>query len=232
MSTVAISIQGLRLRSASCAPSEEREAHRLPPPDADALLLERIAGGDQDAVAELYDRHARRAYGLALRVTADPTLAEDAVQEAFCAIWRRADSFRTSRGSATSWVLALVHHKSVDVVRREQARRRPRAPRGARPARAGDARAAGAGERRGPARPPRPGRASPQSSSGCSACCTSTGSPSARSQTSSACRSARSRAAPTWPWVPCAGPCARPADAPCATGRSGRLRVPEIEELS
>jgi RNA polymerase sigma-70 factor (ECF subfamily) len=128
MSTAAITLPGLRLRSASCAPSEEREAHRLPPPDADALLLERIARGDQDAVAELYDRHARRAYGLALRVTADPTLAEDAVQEAFCAIWRRADSFRASRGSATSWVLALVHHKAVDAVRREQARRRPLRP--------------------------------------------------------------------------------------------------------
>jgi RNA polymerase sigma-70 factor (ECF subfamily) len=128
MSTVAISLPGLRLHSASIAQSEERQAHRLPPPDPDALLLERIAGGDQDAVAELYDRHARRAYGLALRVTADPTLAEDAVQEAFCAIWRRADSFRTSRGSATSWLLALVHHKAVDVVRREQARRRPVRP--------------------------------------------------------------------------------------------------------
>jgi len=71
---------------------------------------------------------SRRRHGLALRVTADPTLAEDAVQEAFCAIWRRADSFRTSRGSATSWLLALVHHKAVDVVRREQARRRPVRP--------------------------------------------------------------------------------------------------------
>jgi RNA polymerase sigma factor (sigma-70 family) len=128
MSSVAISFPGLRMRSLSVESSEEREAHRLPPPDADALLLERIAGGDQDAVAELYDRHSRRAYALALRVTADPTLAEDAVQEAFCAIWRRAGSFRHSRGSATSWVLALVHHKSVDVVRREQARRRPVRP--------------------------------------------------------------------------------------------------------
>jgi RNA polymerase sigma factor (sigma-70 family) len=128
MTTAAISLPGLRLRSASITMPEEREAHRLSPPDTDALLLERIAGGDQDAVAELYDRHARRAYGLALRVTADPTLAEDAVQEAFCAIWRRAESFRASRGSATSWVLALVHHKSVDVVRREQARRRPVRP--------------------------------------------------------------------------------------------------------
>jgi RNA polymerase sigma factor (sigma-70 family) len=128
MTTAAISFPTLRMRSLCRETSEEREAHRLPPPDADALLLERIAGGEQDAVAELYDRHSRRAYALALRVTADPTLAEDAVQEAFCAIWRRADSFRHSRGSATSWVLALVHHKSVDVVRREQSRRRPVRP--------------------------------------------------------------------------------------------------------
>ena len=102
MTTAAIAVSALRLRSLSRDLSGEREAHGLPPQDADALLLERIARGDQDAVAELYDRHSRRAYGLALRVTADPTLAEDAVQEAFCAIWRRAESFRTSRGSATS----------------------------------------------------------------------------------------------------------------------------------
>jgi RNA polymerase sigma factor (sigma-70 family) len=128
MSTVAISVPGLRHRTACCAVTQEREAHHLPPLDPDALLLQRVARGDQDAVAELYDRHARRAYGLALRVTADPTLAEDAVQEAFCAIWRRATSFHPSRGSASSWVLALVHHKAVDVVRREQARRRPLRP--------------------------------------------------------------------------------------------------------
>src|SRR5215813_1491458 len=127
MSTAAISLPRVFTRRVS-ATVDEREAHRLPLPDPDALLIERIAGGDQDAVAELYDRHARRAYGLALRVTSDPTLAEDAVQEAFCAIWRRAESFRQSRGSASSWVLALVHHKAVDVVRREQARRRPLHP--------------------------------------------------------------------------------------------------------
>src|SRR3954468_1848860 len=126
-STVAIRLpQRALAQGATLTP--EREAREPPPPDPDALLLVRIADGDQSAVATLYDRHARTAYGLALRVTADATLAEDAVQEAFCAIWRRASSFRQSRGSATSWVLALVHHKSVDVVRREQPRRRPVRP--------------------------------------------------------------------------------------------------------
>src|SRR5262245_48371686 len=111
MSTAAISIRPRLLTRSTASTVSEREAHHLPPPDGDALLIERIAGGDQCAVAELYDRHGRTAYGLALRVTADPTLAEDAVQEAFYAVWRRAESFRRSRGSASSWVLALVHHK-------------------------------------------------------------------------------------------------------------------------
>src|SRR3954452_11862038 len=111
MTSAALSLRPRLLSRSAESMVDERETHRLPPPDGDAVLLERIARGDHTAVAALYDRLGRVAYGLALRVTADPTLAEDAVQEAFCAIWRRASSFRRSRGSATSWVLALVHHK-------------------------------------------------------------------------------------------------------------------------
>src|SRR5262249_18265312 len=62
---------------------------------------------------------------LALRVTADRGLAEDAVQEAFTAVWRRASTYVASRGSVRTWILGLVHHKAVDLVRREAARRRP-----------------------------------------------------------------------------------------------------------
>src|SRR3954447_16555566 len=120
------------------APGRSRSARSAAAPGAaDAILLRdadeaglvaRIARGDGAALAALYDRHGRPAYGLALRVTANPTLAEDAVQEAFCAVWRQASSFHRSRGTASSWLLSLVHHKAVDLVRREQARRRPLRP--------------------------------------------------------------------------------------------------------
>jgi RNA polymerase sigma-70 factor (ECF subfamily) len=63
------------------------------------------------------------AYGLALRVLRDPALAQDAVQDAFLAAWRTAASFDARRGNAQTWLLTLVHRRSVDLVRREERRR-------------------------------------------------------------------------------------------------------------
>jgi RNA polymerase sigma-70 factor (ECF subfamily) len=92
-------------------------------PRTDEELLAAIAAGDERALAELYDRLGRIAYGLALRVLRDPALAQDAVQDAFLGVWRTAASFDARRGKAQTWVLTLVHRRAVDVVRREDRRR-------------------------------------------------------------------------------------------------------------
>ena len=81
------------------------------------------ARSEESALAELYDRYGRAAYGLALRVLRDPALAEDAVQEAFLALWRTAARFVPERSKASTWILTLVHRRAVDAVRREQRRR-------------------------------------------------------------------------------------------------------------
>jgi RNA polymerase sigma factor (sigma-70 family) len=90
---------------------------------SDESLLARVAGGNEAALGELYDRFGRVAYGLALRVLRDDRLAEDAVQEAFLAVWRQAASYRPDRAKAQTWVLTLVHRRAVDLVRREERRR-------------------------------------------------------------------------------------------------------------
>ncbi len=81
-----------------------------------------VARSDENALAELYDRHGRVAFGLALRVLRDRNLAEDAVQEAFLAVWRTAGSFVPERAKASTWILMLVHRRAVDSVRREERR--------------------------------------------------------------------------------------------------------------
>jgi RNA polymerase sigma factor (sigma-70 family) len=86
-------------------------------------LLEAIAAGDDAALGALYDRFGRVAYGLALRILHDRALAEDAVQEAFLAIWRSADAYRRERSKPATWILTLVHRRAVDLVRREDRRR-------------------------------------------------------------------------------------------------------------
>jgi RNA polymerase sigma factor (sigma-70 family) len=95
---------------------------------ADEALVGRIVGGDQQALGELYDRYGRPAYSLARRICADDGIAEDVVQEVFLAFWRDPTRFDASRGSFGTWLLTLVHHKSVDAVRRESAIRRRTVP--------------------------------------------------------------------------------------------------------
>jgi RNA polymerase sigma factor (sigma-70 family) len=90
---------------------------------SDEALPALVARGDEAARAELDHRFGRVAYGLALRIVRDSTLAEDAVQDAFLAAWRTAVSFDPGRGKTSTWLLTLVHRRAVDVVRREERRR-------------------------------------------------------------------------------------------------------------
>jgi RNA polymerase sigma factor (sigma-70 family) len=90
---------------------------------SDEALVAAVAKADDSALAELYDRFGGAAYGLALRVVRDPSLAEDAVQEAFLQIWRSAARFEPDRARAGTWVLTFVHRRAVDLVRREERRR-------------------------------------------------------------------------------------------------------------
>ena len=90
---------------------------------SDEAVVALVARSDEVALAELYERYGRPAYGLALRVLRDESLAEDAVQEAFLAIWRGAARFVPERARASSWILTLVHRRAVDIVRREERRR-------------------------------------------------------------------------------------------------------------
>jgi RNA polymerase sigma factor (sigma-70 family) len=102
-------------------PARERDISAVD--TSDESLLARVARGDDDALGSLYDRFGRVAYGLALRIGRDERLAEDAVQEAFLAVWRQAASFRPERANARAWVLTFVHRRAVDLVRREERRR-------------------------------------------------------------------------------------------------------------
>jgi RNA polymerase sigma factor (sigma-70 family) len=90
---------------------------------SDEAVVALVARADESALAELYDRFGRVAYGLALRILRDENLAEDAVQEGFLAAWRNADRFMPERAKASTWLLTLVHRRAVDLVRRENRRR-------------------------------------------------------------------------------------------------------------
>ena len=104
--------------SDSAGPSPHRVATVVD--DADRAVLGRIADGELRALDELYERYKTMAYSIAYRITNDATLAEDVVQDAFLGAWRNAARYLEERGSVKTWLLAIVHHRAIDSVRRRR----------------------------------------------------------------------------------------------------------------
>jgi RNA polymerase sigma-70 factor (ECF subfamily) len=88
--------------------------------DEDLISL----AGDGQASALLYDRHGRAAYSLAYRMLGERQAAEDLTQDAFIKVWRGASSYRTERDSVRTWILSIVHNRSIDQLRANATRRR------------------------------------------------------------------------------------------------------------
>jgi RNA polymerase sigma-70 factor (ECF subfamily) len=85
---------------------------------ADEELLELVQGGDTRAFERIYDRHARAAYSLAYRILGSQATAQDVVQEVFVSVWRLSGGYSRARGSVRTWILAIVHNRAIDALRR------------------------------------------------------------------------------------------------------------------
>jgi RNA polymerase sigma factor (sigma-70 family) len=91
---------------------------------SDDALVAALAAGDAQALSMFevfYDRHHRPAFALAYRIlSGDHALAEDVVQESFLALWRYARSFDPARGNARTWFFSIVHHRALNMLRRQR----------------------------------------------------------------------------------------------------------------
>ena len=96
---------------------------------SDEDLLRLISERRRDALTELYGRYSTAAYSLALKILRDPEAAEEVTQDAFFNVWRRADSYRGSRGAVTSWLFGITHHRAIDEIRRRRRRDQHRSSR-------------------------------------------------------------------------------------------------------
>ena len=84
------------------------------------VLLARVAGGDESALRELYDRTSRRVFGLALAVLRDRAAAEDVALEVYVQVWRQAQRFDATQGAALAWLATLARTRAIDAWRARQ----------------------------------------------------------------------------------------------------------------
>ncbi len=83
----------------------------------DAELMARVAAGDHEAFATLYDRHVRAVYGAVLRYLRDPAAAEEIVQETYLAMWQQPDLYAADKGSLVGWLLSIARNRAIDRLR-------------------------------------------------------------------------------------------------------------------
>jgi RNA polymerase sigma-70 factor, ECF subfamily len=89
---------------------------------SDEELLQAIVSQDGSALEALYARYGGVAFSLALRMTANRETAEEVVQEAFLSVWRRGSTFEPRRGTLRTWLLGIVHHRAIDLIRSRASR--------------------------------------------------------------------------------------------------------------
>lgn len=87
---------------------------------SDEALLLAIADGAVWAMESLYQRYSRILYSLAYRMVADHQVAEDLLQDAFLAVWRRATSYSPQTGAVRNWLISILHHRTIDHLRRSR----------------------------------------------------------------------------------------------------------------
>ena len=90
----------------------------------DAELAQRLLARDERALKTVIDRFGPLVHGMASRVIAEPTHAEEVAQDTFLALWKRPGAFDPTRGSLQAFLLGVARNKAIDLVRREESRRR------------------------------------------------------------------------------------------------------------
>jgi RNA polymerase sigma-70 factor (ECF subfamily) len=85
--------------------------------EADADAMRRMAAGDGGALAELYDRHGRSMFSLAVRILSDQSDAEEIVQDVFAQAWRQAARYDTTRAAVVAWLLMMTRSRAIDRLR-------------------------------------------------------------------------------------------------------------------
>jgi RNA polymerase sigma-70 factor, ECF subfamily len=100
--------------------------------DDDGRLVERMGAGDDQALAQFYDRWARVVYASILQLVRDPDDADDVLEDAFYQAWRQASRYTAARGSVATWMLTIARSRALDFLRaRRRLRQEPLTPGGA-----------------------------------------------------------------------------------------------------
>jgi len=85
--------------------------------EIDPAVIRRVADGDTEAFARVYDAFSGLLFSLALRMLQKPEDAEELLQEVFAKIWKDSAQYDPSRGAPLAWAITITRHKAIDRIR-------------------------------------------------------------------------------------------------------------------
>ncbi len=85
----------------------------------DKQIVKRIASGDREALAELYDRYQQHLFRYLLQLTPDYGLAEEILQDTFVAVWKSARTFE-GRSTVLTWLISITRRQAHNTLRRHK----------------------------------------------------------------------------------------------------------------
>jgi RNA polymerase sigma-70 factor, ECF subfamily len=86
-----------------------------------AGLIDRVAAGEQAALAALYDLTSPILYGLLLRMLRQPERAQEALQDCYLRVWHRAETYSAAKGEPIAWLIGVARYRALDALRRHRA---------------------------------------------------------------------------------------------------------------
>ena len=81
-------------------------------------LVNQLQGGSEMALSKLYDMYSGSLYGLILKIVRDDEIAQDILQDCFVKIWKKAQSYSSTKGTFFTWMLNICRNKSIDELRK------------------------------------------------------------------------------------------------------------------
>jgi RNA polymerase sigma-70 factor (ECF subfamily) len=85
-------------------------------------LLRQVGQGDRRSFEQLYERFSGVLFSIAYRMLNSQEAAEDALQDVFVQIWKKAPLFDPTRGRPMTWAVTLTRNKAIDLIRSAQRR--------------------------------------------------------------------------------------------------------------
>jgi RNA polymerase sigma-70 factor, ECF subfamily len=100
------------------SPHNATDAHASGPDFA--ALIGLVAGGDQQALAALYDGTSKLVFGLVLRILGDRSVAEEVLFDVYTQVWRQAARYDPARGGPLGWITTIARSRAIDRLRSDK----------------------------------------------------------------------------------------------------------------